>query len=196
MKTIDAMGHACPQPVIMTKRAIRETGEDQYLILVDNEVATENLTKMGKQLGYDAETVKKGEEKYEVTLTKSADGPAATEETGVDTSEYIVVLASDSMGNGDPEFAKTLVESFTYALSEQDVLPKKVILYNKGVFLSTENEKTVADLKKMEEKGVEILSCGLCLDYYNKTDELKVGSASNMYNIVENMRSYHVVKPW
>lgn len=191
---IDAMGMACPKPVILTKRAIRESGEEVYTVMVDNFVATENLAKMGVQLGYASSVNKISEGEYEVTLTK-------TEKEAVmcnieDPEEYIVVYASDGMGDGDPDFCKTLVESFTFALTEQDVLPAKVICYNKGIFLTTENEKTVADLKTLEEKGVEVLSCGLCLDFYGKKEDLKVGSISNMYRIVELMRTYRVVKPW
>ena len=100
------------------------------------------------------------------------------------------------MGDGDENFGKKLLEGFILALTEQDLLPKFILLYNKGVELSTINENTIEDLKKLYDSGVEILSCGLCLDFYNLKDELKVGEITNMYRICELMTKYKVVRPW
>ena len=196
MKTIDALGLACPKPVIMTKQEIRQFPEEDYLVLVDNELATENLSKMAHQLGYVPSVKKISPERYEVTLVKSEAPKEMTEEKATQPlSDYVVVFSGDTMGTGDPEFSKTLVEGFTYALTEQDRLPKMVICYNRGIFLTTENEKTIKDFKVLEEKGVEILSCGLCLDFYHKKEDLQVGQGTNMYRILELMNSHHVVKP-
>ncbi|MDO5714450.1 MAG: sulfurtransferase-like selenium metabolism protein YedF [Tissierellia bacterium] len=193
MKTIDAMGLACPQPVIITKQEIRLYPEEEILVLVDNELATENLSKMAHQLGYKPRILKKEEGKYEVHLKKIQE--MTKKEGKIETSKYIVVFDSDIMGDGDPGFSKTLLEGFTYALTEQDHLPEKIICYNRGIFLTTENKKTIQDFQTLEKKGVEILSCGLCLDYYHKKDDLAVGEGTNMYRILELMNSHHVVKP-
>lgn len=194
MKIIDAMGLACPRPVILTKKAIREENLDEVTVKVDNEIATENLTKMGKQLGFSAEVKTNSKTDYEVYLKKTGDAQCELmfEE---DSSEYIVVISSDHMGTGDEAFSKNLLEGFVYALTEQDVAPKYVVFYNMGVTLPSINEKVIGDLKALEERGTRVLSCGLCLGQYDLKEKLQVGEVTNMYRICELMIQYKVVKP-
>lgn len=194
MKIIDAMGLACPRPVILTKKAIREENLDEVTVKVDNEIATENLTKMGKQLGFSAEVKTNSKTDYEVYLKKTGDAQCELmfEE---DSSEYIVVISSDHMGTGDETFSKNLLEGFVYALTEQDVAPKYVVFYNMGVTLPSVNEKVIGDLKALEERGTQVLSCGLCLGQYDMKEKLQVGEVTNMYRICELMIQYKVVKP-
>ena len=194
MKIIDAMGLACPRPVILTKKAIREENLDEVTVKVDNEIATENLTKMGKQLGFTAEVKTNSKTDYEVYLKKTGDAQCELmfEE---DSSEYIVVISSDHMGTGDETFSKNLLEGFVYALTEQDVAPKYVVFYNMGVTLPSINEKVIGDLKALEERGTQVLSCGLCLGQYDLKEKLQVGEVTNMYRICELMIQYKVVKP-
>lgn len=194
MKIIDAMGLACPRPVILTKKAIREENLDEVTVKVDNEIATENLTKMGKQLGFSAEVKTNSKTDYEVYLKKTGDAQCELmfEE---DSSEYIVVISSDHMGTGDETFSKNLLEGFVYALTEQDVAPKYVVFYNMGVTLPSINEKVIGDLKALEERGTQVLSCGLCLGQYDMKEKLQVGEVTNMYRICELMTQYKVVKP-
>ena len=194
MKIIDAMGLACPRPVILTKKAIREENLDEVTVKVGNEIATENLTKMGKQLGFSAEVKTNSKTDYEVCLEKTGDAQCELmfEE---DSSEYIVVISSDHMGTGDEAFSKNLLEGFVYALTEQDVAPKYVVFYNMGVTLPSLNEKVIGDLKALEERGTQVLSCGLCLGQYDLKEKLQVGEITNMYRICELMIQYKVVKP-
>lgn len=194
MKIIDAMGLACPRPVILTKKAIRKENLDEVTVKVDNEIATENLTKMGKQLGFSAEVKTNSKTDYEVYLKKTGDAQCELmfEE---DSSEYIVVISSDHMGTGDETFSKNLLEGFVYALTEQDVAPKYVVFYNMGVTLPSINEKVIGDLKALEERGTQVLSCGLCLGQYDLKEKLQVGEVTNMYRICELMIQYKVVKP-
>jgi selenium metabolism protein yedF len=113
----------------------------------------------------------------------------------VNGSDYAVIINSDKMGTGDEEFGKKLLEGFVYALAEQDVLPKFVVCYNSGVKLTTENEKTINDLKALEANGCEVLSCGLCLDFYGLKEKVRIGSITNMYRIAEIMRTHFTVRP-
>ena len=197
MIEVNAMGQACPIPVIMAKKAVREnTGKENISVKVDNEVATQNLSKMAAQLGIGVEVNKVSEKEFTVLL-KAKDGvnlnPVDVPQTS--SGEYAVVINSDQMGAGDEGFGKKLLEGFIYALTEQDVLPKFVVCYNSGVKLTTENEKTVNDLKALASQGCEVLSCGLCLDFYGLKEKLKVGSPTNMYRITEIMRTHFVVRP-
>ena len=184
----------------MTKKVLREntTGEN-ILIRVDNEIATQNLTKMAGQLNIKSNVTKLSDAEYTVLYDlEGCETCAVLNDSSVleqGTDEYVVAINSDKMGTGDEAFGTTLLENFIYALTEQDRIPKMVVMYNSGIRLVTENEKTVKDLKTLQEKGTEILACGLCLDFYGLKEKLRVGAATNMYRIVEIMRTNKVVRP-
>lgn len=99
----------------------------------------------------------------------------------------VAVISSNQMGQGDEALGKLLMKGFVYALTQQDVLPETVLLYNSGAFLSCEGSENLEDLKNLEAQGTEILTCGTCLNHYGLGDKLKVGSVTNMYDIVERM---------
>lgn len=197
----------CPYPVIETKKALKSTAENQTIeILVDNVIATENLEKMATELGYaNGFSINKiSDNEYCVFIVKS-DGNTLyssplpdkknTDKHTNNNRNNIIVISSDTMGDGDLELSKKLLEGFIFSLTEHedDVLPTHIIFYNKGVLLTTTNEKTIEDLIIIQQKGVEILSCGLCLDFYNVKDTLKVGEVTNMYNISKLMLTSNTI---
>ena len=201
MREIDVIGKACPIPVIETKKALRENpDEKEFEILVDNEVSTENLTKMANELKINSKVEKLEDRKYKVILekTEASRDHREIEDYSVNSAtsnNYVVIVNSDKIGDGDEDFSKQLLEGFIYSVTEQDHLPVEIIFYNRGVFLTTENEKTIEDLKNLENRGVRVYSCGLCLDHYGKKDKLAVGEITNMYKIVEAMRSNNAIYP-
>lgn len=198
MIEINAMGLECPQPVIKAKQAINENAKkEEILVRVDNDVAVQNLTKLGNQVGakITAKEISKKEFTVLFNFAQSNGCQLIDDISSIKVSDYVVAISGDKMGGGEDELGLKLAESFVYALTEQDIKPKMVLCYNSGVFLTSKNEKTIADLKKLEEAGCEILSCGLCLDYYKLKESLKVGTITNMYRIVEVLRSHHVVRP-
>ena len=198
----NAKGMACPLPVVQTKKLLAEY--DVVETTVDNFVATENLTKLAEQLNYDIDVKKVSDEEYIVTISNPVTdkGNSVKEVTEEKTQvikaqddSYIVVVNKQIMGHGSEELGKKLMKAFLYTLTEQEVLPKKIIFYNGGVLLADKNQSHVLEeLKVLQENGVEIMSCGACIDYY-KVD-LAIGSTSNMYFIVEEMRAAgRVVRP-
>lgn len=200
---VNAMGDACPIPVVKTKNAIKEMqGGGTVEVLVDNEIAVQNLTKMANQKGYQISSKKLEEHKYQALITV---GEGVQEEVE-DEAAYcipdgrakktIVAIDTDLMGRGNDELGKVLMKSFIYALTQQDVLPSKVIFYNGGATLTCEGSDSLEDLHSLEAQGVEIMTCGTCLNYYGITDKLQVGSVSNMYDICEAMITADlIVKP-
>ena len=210
MIKVDAMGDTFPIPVVKTKNAIKELkGSGEVQTLVDNEIAVQNLTKMATQKGYGVRSQKLGEGKYEVTMTIS-DGNTDDITTTGDSAEEeqivcypdarkkntVVVLASATMGAGDEELGEILMKGFIYALSQQEELPATILLYNGGAKISCEESPSLEDLRSLEAQGVEILTCGTCLNHYGLTDKLKVGDVTNMYVIAEKMtQSDLIVKP-
>lgn len=190
MVTVNAMGDNCPIPVIKTKKAMQAlTGPETIEVLVDNEIAVQNVTKLAKEQGGEVSSEKLGEKEYKVTI-KMQGAPAVDAEvvcTPDQKGDLIVVVSSDRMGTGNDELGKVLIKGFIYAVTQLDTLPKKMLFYNEGATLTTEGSDSIEDLKSLEAQGVEILTCGTCLDYYHLKDKLVVGGVTNMYSIVESM---------
>lgn len=210
LKVVNAMGDACPIPVVKTKNAIKElSGAGMVETLVDNEIAVQNLTKMAQQKNYGVRSEKLGENQYRVIMTigESADeagAEAVEEETTAEETcmpdgrkgNKVVVISSSYMGTGDDELGAVLMKGFIYALSQQDELPKTILFYNSGAKLTCEMSPTLEDLMSLEANGVEILTCGTCLNHYGLTEKLKVGGVTNMYVITEKMMQADlIVKP-
>lgn len=196
MIIIDALGKVCPMPVILMKKALRENAaKDDITIKVGNEVSCQNLTKLANQLKLKSQLTKISDSEYDLTFFAKGVTACTVIENPISIEGYVVVISGDTMGKGEEELGKKLIENFIYSLKEQDELPKKILFYNSGVKLVTQNEKTISDLKDIQDLGVEVLSCGLCLDYYGLKEKLSVGSVTNMYTILETMRTNHVVKP-
>lgn len=207
-KIVDARGLACPLPVVNAKKAAEElhTG-DVLTVLVDNEIAVQNLQKFAKQKGYTAAGKKKAEKEYEVTIqVVSADAAktAATEEQDeevactVDARKngMVIVLSANVMGTGEEKLGKSLMKAFVFAVTKQDVLPETILCYNTGAYLTCEGADTLEDMKILEAEGVNILTCGTCLDFYGIKDKLAVGSVTNMYEIVEKMeQAKTIIRP-
>lgn len=198
MIKLNAIGKTCPIPVIMLKNALKERVEGEFEITVDNEISMQNIEKLCREMKHEY-SVSKNEDIFTITIKKVA---AATEEKNLESvlavpdDSYCVVVDSDEMGKGDPALGKTLIKGFIYTLTEMESLPKAVIFYNKGVFLAAEGCETVEDLKKLHSMGVEILSCGACVNFYNLADSIKVGTITNMYNIINTQIKYgKVIKP-
>lgn len=190
MITVNAMGDACPIPVIKTKKAIEAlNGSETIEVLVDNEIAVQNVTKMASSVGGQVTSEKLGESEFKVVI-QMGDAPvseaceeAADAQSAIDNT--VVVIASDRMGSGNDELGKVLIKGFIFAVTQLDTLPKAMLFYNGGAVLTTEGSDSLEDLRHLEEEGVEILTCGTCLDYYGLKDKLAVGSVTNMYSIVE-----------
>ena len=192
MRKLDARGLECPLPVVKTKELLKESSE-AVEVLVDNETAVENLKKFAKVKGYDAVSSKVNED-YTVVISS---GEQVVEEKKADNilKGQIVVLSSDRIGC-DKELGKILMKSFIFALTKQDAFPETILFYNEGVKITTQESDTVKDLLFLESEGVEIVNCGTCLDFFKLKDDLKVGSITNMYDIVERMeKAEKVIKP-
>ncbi|WP_461873503.1 sulfurtransferase-like selenium metabolism protein YedF [Fusicatenibacter sp.] len=201
-KIVNAMGDVCPVPLVKAKNAIAELpGSGKVEVLVDNEIAVQNLEKMAQQKGYGFLVKEEKEKEYHVELTVSEKEAAETEEETVclvpaAKKTKLVVLSNDHMGEGAEELGKILMKSFLYALTQQDELPDTILCYNGGAKLTCEGSESLEDLKDLAERGVEILTCGTCLNFYGITEKLQVGGVTNMYDIVERMgNADRVVKP-
>ena len=223
MITVNAMGDICPIPVVKTKKAMDAlTGPEQIEVLVDNETAVRNVMKLAKSSGARAEQEQLAQREYRVLITvgenagkhsapaasdgkTAADGKAASKGTAAGSQGApgcascigtVAAIGSDRMGEGSDELGHILMKSFLFAVTQLDTLPDKMLFYNGGAKLTVEGSECLADLKALEELGVEIMTCGTCLDFYGLKDKLAVGSVTNMYSIVETLQgAMSVIRP-
>jgi selenium metabolism protein YedF len=184
-ETIDARGLACPQPVILTRKALLKSG--QVITVVDNATARHNVSRMAEKEGC---TVAVDENDDGIYLRISRDEAAEPETGAVDAAgapagPLVLAVQEDSMGRGDSELGAILIRGFFHTLGEVQPLPDRIIFYNTGVRLAVEGSPVLEDLQMLAGKGVEILACGTCLGHFEITDKLAVGEVSNMYTIAE-----------
>lgn len=185
---VDARGLACPKPVINTKKELDKIESGLVITTVDNAIAKENILKLANSLNCEAKVIKEEKDLISIEI-KKGENVIIEKNENIALEDKCIFISSDKMGEGNEELGKVLIKGFIYTLTESKPYPKHIILVNGGVKLSTENEATVENLKILEEAGVEILSCGTCLDYYGLKEKLQVGSITNMYTIVEIMKN-------
>ena len=199
-KTVDARGMACPLPVVNAKNAAEEMHAGDILtVLVDNEIAVQNLQKFANHKGYHVigERLAENEFAVKMQIISGEMQPVQEAEETVEISctpdtkkkGMVVVLSANVMGTGEEKLGKALMKAFVFALTRQDVLPETIICYNTGAYLTCEGADTLEDLKSLEAEGVNIMTCGTCLDFYGIKEKLAVGSVTNMYEIVETMEN-------
>ena len=192
---VNALGDPCPIPVVKAKKAIAGMQSPGTVeVRVDNETAVQNLQKLAASSGLKAASQKLSDALYLVTIEVTGPAAIAAAEaaktpacTVGSRGATVVAVTGDCMGSGDDTLGKTLMKGFLYALSQLDELPQTILFYNGGAKLTVEGAVSVEDLCGMEARGVEILTCGTCLNFYGLTDKLAVGSVTNMYTIVEKL---------
>ncbi len=178
--------------------AVNEPGTVE--VRVDNEVAVQNLLRLASSKNLEAKSEKIEDNLFVVTI--DVNGPVESDEQNEAVcmadkrDNTVVVISSDRMGEGNDELGKVLIKGFIYAITQLETLPKTVIFYNGGATIPVEGSVSLEDLKNLEAQGVEIITCGTCLDYYNLKEKLAVGSVTNMYTIVEKMsKASCIIKP-
>lgn len=184
MSIIDMVGKPCPIPVIEAKKALRgAVAGDSVTLLVDNDVARRNLEKMASGLGHGSSSQKRDDGNILVNITA---GAGCRLDDG-DAGGLVVAIGRETMGSGSDELGRMLMKSYIHSLTELDVPPEQLLLFNGGVMLSTEGSTVLEDLELLSEKCCVIASCGACLNYYGLAEKLKIGSITNMYAIAEAM---------
>lgn len=197
MQELNMCGKQCPIPVIETKKVLEQAKQGEIVVvLVDNEIAVQNLQKLAKNRQDKAEIKKLSDDNFAVEITVLETGQQELSMLSVRKSELVVVISSDHMGGPDVKLGSLLMKSFIFALSKQDKLPAAILFYNGGACLTTEESESLEDLKMMAGEGVEIFTCGMCLQYLGLEDKLRVGTVTNMYDIVERMTlADHIIRP-
>lgn len=192
---IDCKGLNCPTPVINTKKYFDNLESGIGVVIVDNEVAKNNVAKFAQGNGFTYEVEVKEENLFYITITK---GEAKAEAVNLENTnakeKFTIVIGSDKLGNGDDELGVALMKSYLFALSEAEIIPDNLLFLNGGVKLVVEGALTLDSIKRLKERGVNIQSCGLCLDFYGLKENIAVGEITNMYAIVEMMNNGKTIK--
>lgn len=185
MNIIDCKGLKCPQPVINTKKYFDSIENGEAEVVVDNEVAKNNISKFCNSNGFKF-NVEEKEGLYHIKIAKEN---ANCEVMDFEKNSLVILIGTDKLGSGDDTLGATLMKSYLYALSESDKLPTDLLFINGGVKLVAEGSAVLDSLNKLKERGVNIASCGICLDFYNLKEKLAVGEITNMYTIIEKMNT-------
>ncbi len=188
---VDAKGKLCPIPVVLAKKEI-DGGAAEFTVEADNATAVENLQRLADSQGYRT-TVQSADGVFSIDFTKAPceqAGPSGADarDAGPADRSWAVFVGRETVGEGDPELGGSLMKMFFYTLSQSDDLPEAVLFMNGGVKLPTLNDQVAGHLCELAGKGVGVLVCGTCLNFYGIADKLQVGTVSNMYDIVERMK--------
>ena len=193
--SVNAMGDSCPIPVVKAKKAVleRKNGSDVIEVHVDNTVSVANVLKMFAHYGLSAVSKEEGKGHFVITASGEIKNNAEKGDFNADACSanqgagLVIAIGSSEMGTGDKVLGSNLMKAFIFAVTQQDELPKTMLFFNSGANITCKDSASLEDLKSLESKGVEILTCGTCLDYYKMKDNLAVGTVTNMYAIVEKM---------
>jgi selenium metabolism protein YedF len=204
MRIVDTKGQLCPAPLIAAKKALKDTASgESFILLTDNQTSYDNLSRFLKDNNADFDVSESGGVwTFTITRTAGNDVRSKTLEhsnspiSHFEKGDFIVVICSDKMGDGDEQLGHLLMINFIKALKDLDELPRKMVFYNSGVKLVTNSSPVIEHLKDLEKMGVELILCATCVNHYSLESVLGAGTVSNMYSIAETMTlSGNIVKP-
>ena len=183
---IDCCGLACPEPVLQTKKALEALPNDAILEVIVNSVASvENVLRFAQNAGYEAKSEEREEGKTIIAIIKGFTCNVVARDKDEQFLDKTLFLKSDKVGEG--ELGGKLIVGFLKSMLELPKLPKRIICVNTAVYLTTADETMpiIEILKQLEAKGVEIYSCGVCLEFYGVDKQLKVGKIGNAFGTIE-----------
>jgi selenium metabolism protein YedF len=204
MRIVDTKGQLCPAPLIAAKKALKETvAGESFIVLTDNQTSFDNLSRFLKENKAEIK-VNESAGVWTLTVTRTTDDLVQTNEeeycaspiSHFEKGNFVVVISSDKMGEGDDQLGHLLMANFIKALKDLDKLPVKIVFYNNGVKLATNSSPVIEHLRDLEKMGVELMLCATCVNHYSIESVIGAGKVSNMYSIAEAMSSAgNIVKP-
>ena len=198
MIEIDCRKLNCPEPVLRTKKALEESAGRIVKVIVDNDVARDNILRFVKSSGLQAAWQEEGG-LFLIQITQedplSSPGTEQAEAAACSPSlqQQVILISSDQLGRGSEELGALLMKNFIYTLTKQDRLSRALIFMNSGVKLCVEGSPVLEELRTLQAGGVEVLACGTCLDYFGLKKSLQAGAVSNMYDIIELLLANTVI---
>jgi selenium metabolism protein YedF len=175
---------ACPLPVVTVKRALEEAAGESVKVLLDDGPPRENVTRFAANRGFQVEETA-AEGGYALIISGCSKEILSTQTEK--SAESVILIGSDRLGDGPEELGRLLMKNFIITLLDVSETPDRMLFVNTGIFLTTEGSEVIEALEKLGNRGGEILSCGVCLDFFNRRDKLRAGSITNMFSIAESM---------
>lgn len=186
MKTVDCRNMACPLPVVTVKRALEEPGCAALTVCLDDGPPRENVTRFARSRGYEvAETC--GADGVTLVITGGVASGALPTPVPDSAGRRVLLVTSDRLGDGPEELGRLLMKNFIITLLESSYLPDRILFVNRGVLLAVQGSEVLEALEKLGNRGVEVLSCGVCLDFFGTRETLVSGAVTNMFTIVESL---------
>jgi len=102
--------------------------------------------------------------------------------------DTVIVISRNGMGEADQVLQHKLVTTYLNLLDEHDILPAAICFYSEGVYLAVDGSPVLEVLRSLEKKGVRLILCTTCLNYYNLVERVQVGIAGGMGDIIEAQR--------
>ena len=191
MKAIDCRGLACPAPVLTAKKAIETEGLNEFTILVDNEAASQNVSRFLESQGFKVSSIQEGGN-FRITGNRG-DEPSECnlpqeQKQATDQKKIMVMVAAECLGHGDDDLGSKLMVSFLKTLKEMGEELWRLVFVNNGVKLTIAGSEVLPVLKELEDEGIHILVCGTCLTHFDLLDKKQVGETTNMLDIVTAMQ--------
>jgi selenium metabolism protein YedF len=184
MQTLDCRGQQCPQPVIQVRQHLLTHPDTVLQVLVDDQACMENVSRLAKTLGYRINVENTGA-MIQLELTPGEKTISTVSKT---TDRSIIFIGSDQMGQGDLKLGQILMKNFIFTLTESDTTPEAIYFVNNGVKLTIKGSDVIEALEELANRGVDIASCGLCLEYFGAKESLVVGRVSNMLELVNALQ--------
>lgn len=184
MKTIDCRNMACPAPVITVKKALEE--ERELRVLLDDGAPRENVGRFARNRGCQVSEQRDDAGGWVLAITAGT-SPTIAAAPGAPQGNQVIMITSNRLGDGPEELGALLMKNFIHTLLETSELPSRMIFLNTGVFLTTEGSEVLEALDKLIGMGVEVLSCGLCLDFFGRKEKLRAGGTTNMLTTAESL---------
>jgi selenium metabolism protein YedF len=191
MNTIDCRNMACPAPVINVKKALE--GRTELRVLLDDGAPRENVSRFARNHGFKVDE-ERNADAWVITIT-GGNAATAAKPQAFAQDERLLLITSNLLGEGPEELGSLLMKNFLHTLLETAEIPARMFFMNRGVLLTTDGSDVLEALEKLGGMGVEIFSCGLCLDFFGLKDKLKVGNTTNMLTTADSLlAANHVIK--
>lgn len=204
---VDARGQRCPLPLIMTKQALNAVPQGAALhVRVDNETSCQNVERFLRDNGMTPQVSvgPAGGNDFSLRFVKVLPDLAAPDAAAycvparapaAPGGSHVIALDSDTIGS-DAALGRLLVQGLLETLKAIEPMPSHLILYSRAVLLAVEDATTLPALQAIAARGVAILLCGTCVDYFDKKAAVRVGEIANMLTLMEiQLAAGKVLKP-
>lgn len=183
MNSIDCRNWPCPKPVIEVRKVLLASPNARLAVLVEDHVARQNLQRLASSLGWAIEEA----DRHGIPTLEFIPPVNAVSATSASSGTTVVLVAAATMGSGNDELGRILLRNFLLTLPELEIPPTAIYFINGGVKLTVADADTIEILQKLADLGIDLASCGLCLEFFGLKEKVAVGRITNMLDIVQGM---------